>query len=102
MSPNMLVSDIYPFATDVGSCMNYKLQGNKNISEEGQCVDIFSIWIRTPGASSWHVFGQSCNSFINPSDHTHYVITLGAGGGGKHQNDNILHEYFCITEFQSF
>ena len=45
----------------------------------------------------------------------YYVITLGGVGGqgslddndnalrgGKHQNDYILHEYFYITNFQSF
>ena len=47
--------------------------------------------------------------------YTYYVIMLGAGGQGslndidyalrgegKHQNDCILHEHFCITDFQSF
>ena len=48
----------------------------------------------------------------------YYVITLGGGvegpgsldyidyalrggGGGKHQNDYVLHDYFCTTNIQS-
>ena len=42
--------------------------------------------------------GGQMSFFPHSGPYTYYVITLGGGG---HQNDYILHENFCITNFQS-